>query len=145
MRNFTSSYFIMKSVCTEFWKGPQLHWFAAVINYSSALTGWSWWAKSFRHAKPEGHFPTLLHLELAALFTVLWRDLNLEVSGWSATHCGSGSLAHEAIMAEQILPVGWIVFWDINFSCLPLILLLPIQAGSRVGVSLPWWNCVARL
>lgn len=39
MGNFTSSYFIRKSVCTEVWKGPHSHRFAAVINYGSALTG----------------------------------------------------------------------------------------------------------
>lgn len=54
-------------------------------------------------------------------------------------------LTHQAIMAEQILPVGWIIFWDIHFSCLSPTLLLPIQAGSRLGASLPRWNCMARL
>lgn len=78
MGNFTSSYFIMKSVCTEIWKGPHSHWFAAVINYGSALTGRGWCARSFHQAGPEGH-STPLCLGLAMLSAVLWSDLNLEV------------------------------------------------------------------
>lgn len=101
MRNFTSSYFIMKSVCTELWKGPHSHWFAVLINYSSALTGWSWCVRSFRHAEPEGYFSASLCLDLAMLFLVLWGDLILEASEWNTPPHGSGLLTHQAIMAEQ--------------------------------------------
>lgn len=93
--------FHYESVCTELWKGPHSHWFAAVINYSSALTGWSWCARSFLHAEPEGHFSISHCLELAMLFLVLWGNLNLEASRWNTPHHGSGLLTHQAIVAEQ--------------------------------------------
>lgn len=40
------------------------------------------------------------------LFALLQCALNLEVNGGNATCCGSGLLTHQALMAEQILPVG---------------------------------------
>lgn len=44
------------------------------------------------------------------LSTVLWGDLNLEVSGWNTAHCGSGLLTQRALVAEQVLPVGRVTF-----------------------------------
>lgn len=147
MRNVTSSYFIMKSVCTELWKGPHSHWCAAVISYGSALTGWSLCARSSRHAEPEGHLSASLFLEqpCSSLFdgvTWIWRSVG-EIPLTVAL------LTHQVIMAEQILPVGWILFWDSPhlswFPPLPDTHLLPFQAGNRLGASLPQWNCMARL
>lgn len=75
-----------------------------------------WWISSNRlkpvceglphHAKPEGHSSILLWLELVMLSAVLRRDSNLEVSGCSTTHHGSGLLTHQAVMAKHILPCG---------------------------------------
>lgn len=79
---------------------------------------------------------SLLHIPLpgagrAVLRFVVW----LESRGqWMKYHSpSSGSLPHQAIMAEQILPVGWIIFWDIHFSCLFFLSFppLPFSHSSR--------------
>lgn len=148
MRNFTSSYFITKPVCTEPWKGPHSHWFVVMINCGLALTGWRWCVRRFRHAGPEDHFSTSLCPEPAVpLRFIAWLESEgqrmkycslLLCFASTSSHHGGTNVAYE--LNHSLRRSFFLFFYFSSPGFLFKSLPSPTPAGDRLGALLPPWH-----